>query len=298
MIELVVVLTVVALAALAVALLLRRARRREGPAATATERGVENASQALRRVILRLAEVIHRVDDAADASSLSLNDVREEVRKLALANGLQEAQVRLIEEIDRVISTNTTLRGELENARDNLEEQRRQIDTLRTAVRVDSLTGLANRAAFDEHLAESWQHHERYNEDFVLLMIDLDHFKRINDTHGHPAGDRILKGVAVKLKASLRGADFVARYGGEEFAVILPHTAEATAEEVAQKLREGVAQTKFHLDHTELRLTISIGLAATSQAESAAELVALADRALYQAKSDGRDCVRAAASPG
>jgi diguanylate cyclase (GGDEF)-like protein len=162
----------------------------------------------------------------------------------------------------------------------------------------DGLTGLYNRRAFDERLTEEVSRHRRAGADFTLLMFDIDHFKNINDTHGHEAGDEVLRNVAAVIRTTVRLTDFAARYGGEEFAVILINTGLKQAEILAERLRLAVARSCCGPRGAEIRATVSIGIArcASGDDKSAATLVGRADAALYQAKNNGRNQVRTARS--
>jgi diguanylate cyclase (GGDEF)-like protein len=133
----------------------------------------------------------------------------------------------------------------------------------------------------------------RHKEGFALLLADLDHFKSVNDTHGHLAGDAALRHAAQALEGGLRTTDFLARYGGEEFAVILPHTGQAQAWMLAERLRRRVAGAALRYAGRAIPLTVSIGMAgfAPGQAATPVSLVAQADQALYAAKQAGRNRV-------
>lgn len=160
----------------------------------------------------------------------------------------------------------------------------------------DGLTGLANRRAFDAKLSEELKRHMRHREGFNLLLADMDHFKRVNDTFGHQAGDAALRLVAGILETGLRTTDVVARFGGEEFAMVLPHTSQAHAWMLAERLRREVAAAKLRHGGRDVPLTISVGLAsfAPGDAVSEAGLITAADQALYAAKAAGRNQVSVA----
>lgn len=154
----------------------------------------------------------------------------------------------------------------------------------------DSLTGVYNRRRFDEKLTEYTLLFRRTGRPFSLLLIDADHFKRINDTHGHAVGDEVLQQLAQLIQASLRTTDFVARYGGEEFAVLLPEIAQPdTPEVVAEKIRAAVAEAEFPVVGN---VTVSIGVGLADPADNNhSALIKRADQQLYQAKAAGRNQV-------
>jgi diguanylate cyclase (GGDEF)-like protein len=156
-----------------------------------------------------------------------------------------------------------------------------QAARLSTLARVDGLTGVPNRRAWDEELNRMLAHARRAAETLHVALLDLDHFKRFNDSHGHQAGDRLLKEAAAAWRAQLRTADLIARYGGEEFAVLLQGGNAAQAAEVLKRLRVA----------TPLDQTVSAGLVTWDGEEQAEALVGRADAALYEAKRTGRNRV-------
>ena len=291
---------------LAARMLRRRAdfkRAAQGLAKEATkaidprEQQISDAAQTIRSILLGLAVAIQRTDQAASDSSQTLAEVRETIDRMNLPPDLSEVNIQLLKEIDRVISSNATLKRELASSQEILATQRQQIESLKTAVRIDGLTQLANRAYFDEKLTEMMALRQRYNEPFSLLMIDVDNFKEINDTHGHQGGDRILKGVAFKIKSSLRESDFVARFGGDEFSVILIKAGGKAAADIAWKLCTSVGESRFVLDGANVTTTLSIGVAEVGAGETAELLLKRADQALYRVKEQGRNGVVLADPP-
>lgn len=160
---------------------------------------------------------------------------------------------------------------------------------------LDGLTGLGNRVQFDRRLAQELAENQRHGHAVSLAMIDADHFKKINDTFGHPAGDEVLIGIAKILITCSRSTDIPCRYGGEEFAIIMPNTQPADAEVVCQRIRMALSEVVWprHPDRT---VTVSIGLAGVSGASAvtSSSLVQRADSALYDAKRSGRNRVVAA----
>jgi len=173
---------------------------------------------------------------------------------------------------------------------------KRTAELLERNASIDSLTSLANRRVLDSRLAEECARVERYGGHLSLLMLDIDGFKRVNDTAGHLAGDEMLRAIAGLLGESVRETDLAARYGGDEFALILPGTPKTAAFAVAEKVRLGAADLRVrHGEAGTLRVTVSVGVASIGSAtKSAIELIEAADKALYHAKREGRDQVRIA----
>jgi len=155
----------------------------------------------------------------------------------------------------------------------------------------DPLTGLDNRRSFEEAMAAALGRLRRLNESFVLLMLDVDHFKKVNDTHGHGVGDQVLASVAKTLSSSVREVDRVFRIGGEEFAAILTDVQLAGAELVAERIRRAVESSAVQAGGVEVQVTVSIGLAPTEASATAETLLRSSDAALYAAKSAGRNRV-------
>ncbi len=157
----------------------------------------------------------------------------------------------------------------------------------------DVLTGLHNRGHFDKKLQDEFNRALRYGTHISLLMLDIDFFKKINDTYGHQAGDEVLKSIADTIANSVRNVDCVARYGGEEFTVILTETDKASAIELAERIRRKIEQKEFRISESDiLQLTISIGVGSSSEKILSPELlIQSADGALYNAKQNGRNQV-------
>ncbi|HEY0140937.1 MAG TPA: diguanylate cyclase [Thermoanaerobaculia bacterium] len=171
-----------------------------------------------------------------------------------------------------------------------LMESNRRLEELSLT---DPLTSLRNRRAFEDVLKASFEHARRYERPLSLAIIDLDHFKPINDSFGHPAGDAVLRAVAQLLDGTTRRSDLVARIGGEEFAVLLPETPLFDALQFGEKVRSTIASATIRTGEIEHHVTVSIGVACTAHSHVAEpqELFAAADQALYRAKQNGRNRV-------
>lgn len=168
---------------------------------------------------------------------------------------------------------------------DRLEREREHSRRLEASAHTDELTGVGNRRAFDEALAALLARRAKGGSDLCLLMIDLDHFKRYNDSHGHLAGDQALRLAGALLRAALRPGDIAARYGGEEFAVLLPGVDAERAAMVAERLARDFRIADWPYEP----VTISVGVAEAAPGETPQSLVSRADAALYEAKASGRD---------
>lgn len=180
---------------------------------------------------------------------------------------------------------------------EDLEQRERELsqlnDQLMRIARTDALTQLDNRRYLEERLQESFEYARRVGEPLALVMCDLDQFKSVNDTYGHPVGDAVLRQLAQILRAQARGIDRIGRYGGEEFMLLLPGTTAEEAAGMAERVRNAVQSHTFSMDGVTLQRTLSCGVAAWPhpQLRDAAELVRAADDALYVAKETGRNRV-------
>jgi diguanylate cyclase (GGDEF)-like protein/PAS domain S-box-containing protein len=175
----------------------------------------------------------------------------------------------------------------------DVTERRRLERALEELATTDPLTAVANRRRFDEVLLTEAERSLRTENPLTLLMLDIDHFKAVNDAYGHPVGDVVLKAVAAQCRSAARDIDLVARVGGEEFAVLLVNVGLHEGEEVADRIRKVVGALQVELPgHPPLGCTVSVGVA--EFAGDATELMVRADAALYRAKAEGRNCVWAA----
>ena len=164
------------------------------------------------------------------------------------------------------------------------------LEALRKLATRDELTGLLNRRVFYQTLDDERDRSERFGRSFAVILLDIDHFKQVNDTHGHPIGDTVLAEVARRLQSRVRTVDRVMRYGGEEFAVLMFECDATMARELAQRLFADIRKTPIETEHNSLSVTISAGIAMyPAHGKTKEALVTAADDALYAAKSAGRD---------
>lgn len=236
----------------------------------------------------------------------STGDEREDDRKMDdRLEGLRGAtKGQTLEQIRRdVLAAVESLSQDLRHRQERREREmadisgqlsrlKSELTKVRREASLDPLTKLSNRAALDEHLESCLAIHRITGRPTCLLMVDVDHFKRVNDTHGHVAGDLVLRALAdCMVKAFPRKTDFVARYGGEEFAVVLSEDDLATGMRLAERLLGSVRDLGVEWEGQLLRPTVSVGVAGPDEGDALKDWVERADRQLYKAKSEGRDRV-------
>jgi two-component system cell cycle response regulator len=171
-------------------------------------------------------------------------------------------------------------------------------EQMRADAMYDPLTGLSNRAAFFDIFRQEVSRAERYQTPLALIMADIDRFKEMNDRYGHPAGDLVLAETARRLRTSLRVSDSIGRYGGEEFVIVAPGCTANLAALLAERFRLIVATQPVVFEREEIHVTMSFGVAATTDLENAEDLLRAADEALYRAKNSGRNRVKGAERGG
>ena len=198
-----------------------------------------------------------------------------------------EQEQKLGERLQQLVSRVGSLEQAARGLRGHLEEQRQK-------ALQDPLTGLPNRAAWNERLDLEFARWQRYGGDLLLAVLDVDHFKRVNDGYGHLAGDRVLKIIGSELQKRLRKTDFIARFGGEEFVVLLPNTPQEAGRQLLETLRESIGSCPFHFKGERIVITLSAGLTAFSDGDTTERAFERADSALYRAKEAGRNRVEPA----
>ncbi len=226
-----------------------------------------------------------------DAHTRDLVSAERRVEQIEAPADFEEAQREIIHQISAVITANRKLEDDLVCTRYELQEQEQELDRTRVEARTDQLSGVGNRKAFEEHLPFMLLNHKRKGEPFALILLDVDHFKWINDTHGHQAGDQVVMILGKTLKELLRPRDYVARYGGDEFAIMLAEVDMDAAIKASQRVRIEVERTTFDcgLNGARVAVTFSMGLALVSEDDTPESLVKKADGALYKSKNRGRN---------
>jgi len=268
------------------------------------KRYVVQDGEALEAVRHELQKVIGSMQQGVDDSTSGLSNYLDSLHHFAdkLADPQQPGFAAEVQKVmDDTRSTESSQRG-LENRMgemmDEVEYLRKQLEQVREESLTDALTGIANRKAFDQQLEHVYQESVAQQSPFCLVLSDIDHFKKFNDSFGHLVGDKVLRYVASTIKSCVKGKDTAARYGGEEFVLILPQTELKDAQVVADQIRQAVSIRELK-DKRANRdygfITISLGVAQYQPGEQPLEILSRADQALYQAKEQGRNRVEVAA---
>ncbi len=283
----------------------RKQCTRTGGGEKSVSKDAEDGAAAFERLRTVVQELLRGVSSSINGLlgdttkyNSSLDKHRESLEKIATIEDLRELERVLLSEVKEVQSANEQYRRQLDDANAKVNVQQEELDRLQSAVGVDFLTEIPNRRALDDRMEEMMSRAERYGNTFSLIVFDIDHFKAINDAHGHPGGDRILRAIAHLLNDHKRSSDFLARYGGEEFVLLLPETTLDSAQRLAEKTRERMAASNFRFQNEKVRVTLSAGVGELHPGRDTAKaLFERVDAALYQAKEEGRNRVKVAETP-
>lgn len=197
---------------------------------------------------------------------------------------------KAVELIAQITAANQKLKQRLESAEATLKTQTQELEDTLSEARTDPLTQLLNRRAFDEERERRWALWQRKQQPFSLMILDIDHFKRVNDTYGHDAGDLVLREVAARLNSVMRKTDYLARIGGEELAILIPESDRESVSTVAKKILNVIRSLPVRYGDKSIDITISCGLMPVIHAAALEMLTKGADEALYAAKAAGRNC--------
>jgi len=240
----------------------------------------------------RASNLIGQVSDLTADVASDVGDHQSQIRDLSaeLAGVARGDAAAVAAVVYKLLAANQDLESRLERAELKLQAHSRQLRDVALASRTDPLTGLMNRRALDEELRRAQAEFHRRGRPASLLLLDVDHFKRFNDTHGHVAGDEALQYVADVLRTHCRETDIVARFGGEEFAVLFAATSAAAVRQRAERVRAAIGNGTLRVEGRLLRVAASAGLAETADEHDILQWLKRADAALYSAKRDGRNC--------
>ena len=263
----------------------------ETPPPSASTQSCNEMMQAVKSVLQSITDRTTGLASELGKQNLNLQQSIDDL-------GLAEERAEIFRLLQLVITQATSIQGTVEHSRDDLLSTRQAIDHLslelqetRLQLHEDALTGAQNRRAMDAVLAREVARSLRTGSRLSVAMIDIDHFKRVNDDHGHDAGDKLLLHTTMIAKSVLRDADVLIRYGGEEFLIILPDSDTKGAEFVLNRLKQVINKSPLIYESQKISITFSGGIAQLKTGENGQALVLRADSALYAAKHAGRNCV-------
>lgn len=239
-----------------------------------------------RQLLQRIEAVVGRLTDDVGQHASRMEAVNERLTATQHDTKIEDV---VLDAMDQMLQANERLKSQLTEAESKFQQQRMEIESYITDARTDALTGVFNRRMFDDELTRRFAQWRRQKTPFTLAMVDVDHFKKVNDVHGHVVGDQVLRGVAQTLGHEVREMDILARFGGEEFAIILPGTTVEDARVAAERLRNAITAGRY-MGKAEFQVTASVGLAQPLDDDDPETLIRRADAAMYAAKRNGRNC--------
>jgi len=254
-------------------------------------------------------EELEQAENDAERASMAVDQVRDLTRGVAsdvdkhntIVEGINnelnaidqtsaDSSAAVEEAIVKMHGANEQLTARLADAEQKIQSQAEELRTQETEARTDSLTKLANRRAFDHSIEHNLEKFRKERVPFSMILLDVDHFKQFNDTHGHQAGDEVLRVVGRTLKNVVKKTDAPCRYGGEEFAIVLPCTNAKQGRIAAERVRKAIEAATVPFEGKNLQVTASIGLAEIAGGEQADQIIRRSDDAVYAAKEGGRNC--------
>jgi diguanylate cyclase len=246
----------------------------------------------IKDLLNKLAGFTAETNKQASLFGDSLEKYGDSLKSLPDAKALQALIGGMLGDTDKMKGSVQNLNQQLEASRQEVERLHQELQSARGEALKDPLTGVNNRRGFDKHVQEIMEDEVLRGRGVSMLMVDIDHFKKINDTYGHLFGDKVIRALATILTSKVKGQDVVARFGGEEFAVFLPDTQAAGARTLAEQIRLTIQNAKIRRLDTQEQIggiTISIGVSELRPGVSITELVDEADKALYASKTGGRN---------
>ncbi|MBT3921132.1 MAG: GGDEF domain-containing protein [Nitrospina sp.] len=251
----------------------------------------EEEKDFVKTMALEVAETIRSMLSNSSGLETNISACVENIEKANSIQDILKLKDTFIGEIQKVRDYSQSLNDELEEHRKTSTILAEKLEQSQAEALVDSLTNVLNRAAYNMKIVQLIHEFRRYKEEWALLVLDIDNFKKFNDDYGHQIGDRVLKSVAGTVRNTIRISDHIFRYGGEEFVVILNRVDASFASQLAEKICRQVENDYFVDGDNKLKVTISIGGAIITEEDTESSLFERADQAMYQAKKNGRNQV-------
>ena len=251
------------------------------------------------QAMMKLLSSTDKLNEDVDEHNSVLVEARDDITQIDGDGEIEALQSRLLDNIQVMVESNRKLENELVVSRYTLQQQAQQLDKSKKEARSDALCDLGNRKAFDEALQYLFSCQRVKGQSFGLMLIDVDHFKRINDTFGHSAGDRALISIGEALQKCVRPEDIVCRIGGDEFAILLENTSPEELPLVGKRIRSTIELYDFKVgDESQTTVvTMSMGLTVFQSGDSPSSIFERADHALYRSKKAGRNRLTIETSP-
>jgi diguanylate cyclase len=266
--------------------------RADGDAEDGSHRDREaqiNDAERANMAAIQLRDLAHNMATDVGEHNTLVGQITGQLAALPNEETVDNSRV-VAEAITQIVAANEKLQGRLVDAESKIQTQAEEIRSQQSEARTDALTHMANRRAFDDALAQGVSEFQAAKQPCSLLIFDVDHFKKFNDTHGHQAGDEVLRSVGRTMKQVVKSGDLPCRYGGEEFAVVMRGTRVTEGRIVAERVRKSIEAMRVQFEGKTLKVSASIGLAELLVGEDSAQLIRRADDAVYTAKEGGRNC--------
>ncbi len=260
----------------------------------ASRAACEEMVQAVKDLAESLVSRAQRLEQELAGDNAALRETAGYIRASEGQATLMQLMETLLSKADAIYTRVDSACSDVESTRSALAHLTEELVQTRQALQEDPLTGAYNRRGMDAVLLREVARARRNHNRLVVAMLDVDHFKQINDAHGHDAGDKLLVHLTTVMRSALREADVLVRYGGEEFLLILSDADLRGARFVVDRLRQVIAKAPLHYEGKRIEVTVSVGIAQLQENENGQNLVLRADHALYEAKRAGRNCVREA----
>jgi len=257
---------------------------------------LDKINHTLLQLINKTSEAIDATGEKAGAATIRFQNQSKKLESNQDLSEIKTALAEIIAETQDLAETSKALQVQMDESKKEMQLMSQELAHARETAKTDALTGLFNRRAFDQKLDEYIEFHKQNNSELCLLILDLDHFKQVNDTFGHLAGDSVLRYTANLLKQHIAEHHCAARYGGEEMAIIMPDTPFNKAMEIAEKIRTSLAQHPLKRKNSKEsigKVTLSIGVSGFKLNDTIDSLIDRADKAMYRAKGNGRNQVMA-----
>lgn len=256
---------------------------------------IENVQIETQIIINNLLAKVSKMTEGTVNLSETLSEFNSELKQQPDVDVLTRLVDSLVDNMEEVTLSNKEMEGSLNSMRDEVSTLKKEMENLNLVAMTDQLTSLNNRRCFEDEVLKHLHQHIQNGSPSSMLLIDIDHFKQFNDSHGHLVGDKVLAYVAMALKQTVKGSDFVARYGGEEFVILLPNTNNSQALIVAEQVRKTISERKLTIGKGKKlslgSITVSVGVSSLNISDDRESYFVRADEALYRAKSSGRNCI-------